>query len=1562
MTRTLYTRNSTFMRVVSAVVALSFTLSLAGFGYASTPDAPVPDEPVVVEGVTQPEPEAPAVPEAPSQDPGTDPSVEAEPTTTEPLVTGTQDEGSGGSSKKDAAPEVAAVAPAVVEPALVGDPADINIVEFNGYRSDQSKWTSGNLGSDYQEGDWVPYRLVLVNTGDAPVDVTDIIVGIDHYDGNPNPAVMFDETRMWGYAISASAPLTGDGPGAPAGFTALNPDYQDQPDGSWGSAPTIATKIGAGAFLIPPGEYATVYFQGHLALTAYWQLIQPGTDGAGGFPGSSGHGYLEMAAGARTLPLPSVTVPGGDVTVYKFNDTNQNGVKDAGETEMLSGWTIHLASEQYGIDIPKVTDADGKVVFESLPDGTYTVTEEMEDGWDSLFTSEDVVVTSGGSEVVYVGNFRPDVTKTWSLSIDALPAGAEPWVEFRVDGGDLQTEMLTGSGPYTATTEVAWGSTISDISWYVTWGGEDILLGTSPDETLEADKTNEFTYDSSVEGMKYDYASDDGLPGWEIGLYRIVDDVEVLYGSTFTGAGGAYSFEDVLPGTYVVHEVLQSGWLMMVEPAGSFDVGNDVHVTGLDFGNLFIDSDIEVVKTGPALAHVGDVITYEITVTNTGNYTLTNVLVFDPTVGLDETIPMLGAGESQTFFVDYEIMADDPDPLPNTVTATGTDGLGGTVSDTDDHLVDILKPEITVVKTASPTQAVNPANVTYTYEVTNSGEDTLTDVVLTDDILGDIPLPKTTLAPGETISVDVDAELTVSTTNVADVVGYDALGLMVTDDDPAHVDIYNPSISIVKSADPVVGLPGDLFEYTYLVTNTGDITLTDVTVEDNILGPIGFVASLAPDAMVTFTVTVPVDVDTTNIGSVIGYYGEEETEFFGSVTDTSEAYVEIVNPGISIDKTASPTNIISGDSVTYYFEVTNTGDVALYNVSVVDDKLGPIGVIAVLLPGASETLEMSTTLTEDTVNVATATGTDEYDHEVTDDDDAEVLVWSPAIEIVKTADPTIILAGETVTYTYEVTNIGDIDLFDVEVEDDMLGVIGTIPSLAVGESQTLTMDAAIDVDTDNVGTATGYYGNVESDFFGSVTDDDDASVDVIAPAVEIVKTADPSAVIAGGEVTYTFVVTNTGDVPLFDLTVTDDKLGLIDTIATLDVGESVTLTATTTLDVTTTNVATVVGYDELEHEVTDSDDATVPVYNPSISIVKTVSADTVLSGETVTYTYLVTNTGDIALSGVSVDDDILGFIGGVPLLEPGQSTTLTKDAIILADVTNVGTAVGYYGEIESDFYGSVTDDDDAAVDVIAPLIDVTKVADQEIVDPGGSVTYTYVVTNIGDVDLFNVTLTDDKLGVVGTLESLVMGEEQTFTSTTTLSTDTTNTVVAVGYDRLEHEVTDEATEFVAVNAPFQDWAFDKSADKTEAKEGDIVTYTLTYRVIGGNAPFTDPIPMEDDFDERYVTPVDVGDGEVVDGKIFYTDPNEGGMKDGDVRTYTYTVRIKSDLPVGTTMVDNVAVLKVSPPIEDSWSVKVVVGEPFLPFTGIELSLFALLMAIAIAAGVLLRTWGRIPTN
>jgi hypothetical protein len=199
---------------------------------------------------------------------------------------------------------------------------------------------------------------------------------------------------------------------------------------------------------------------------------------------------------------------------------------------------------------------------------------------------------------------------------------------------------------------------------------------------------------------------------------------------------------------------------------------------------------------------------------------------------------------------------------------------------------------------------------------------------------------------------------------------------------------------------------------------------------------------------------------------------------------------------------------------------------------------------------------------------------------------------------------------------------------------------------------------------------------------------------------------------------------------------------------------------------------------------------------PKISIDKTASVDTLpAGGGDVTYTYVVTNSGQVPLTNVTVTDDkcspvayLSGDTNSNSMLDLTESWTFTCSASLTETTTNTGTATGHDGD------HTVTATDQATVTVSPtgdnPAIHVVKSADPATLPIGGGpVEYTYLVTNTGNVDLTNVTATDNKCapltgptGDSGNDGVLGLTETWSYTCTTSLAVTTTNTVTATGHD------------------------------------------------------------------------------------------------------------------------------------------------------------------------------------
>lgn len=135
-------------------------------------------------------------------------------------------------------------------------------------------------------------------------------------------------------------------------------------------------------------------------------------------------------------------------------------------------------------------------------------------------------------------------------------------------------------------------------------------------------------------------------------------------------------------------------------------------------------------------------------------------------------------------------------------------------------------------------------------------------------------------------------------------------------------------------------------------------------------------------------------------------------------------------------------------------------------------------------------------------------------------------------------------------------------------------------------------------------------------------------------------------------------------------------------------------------------------------------------------------------------------------------------------------------------------------------------------------LEVTKKADREVAAKGDVIKYTYTVQNTGNVKIVSLTLNDDKLGLVILNEPISMepGDELTYYGYYTVKeADTTkktliNIVVATGMDP-DGTVVNSDPARAEVKIESEDCVIlKKTASSKVVKPGDLVTYTITYKV------------------------------------------------------------------------------------------------------------------------------------
>jgi uncharacterized repeat protein (TIGR01451 family) len=725
-----------------------------------------------------------------------------------------------------------------------------------------------------------------------------------------------------------------------------------------------------------------------------------------------------------------------------------------------------------------------------------------------------------------------------------------------------------------------------------------------------------------------------------------------------------------------------------------------------------VQPNISVTKTADqGTINAGDTAAFTIVVTNNGPGTANNVTVNDPlpagvawsinpavtgcsiTSGtLSCTFATLDEGASKTIHVSGVTDAQDCGTLSNTATVAA-DNEGSDQTDNSDTATITVKCA-TIQVTKTPDQGTVSAGdpIGFTITASNSGAGSASGVTVTDTLPTDAGLSWTidaagsdsgcsitagvltcnfgTIAAGGSKHVHITSPTTSATCGSVDNTANVTTSNDGSDSDSASVTVNCPNITVLKTADQGTIDAGDTAAFTIVVTNEGPGTAKGVTLTDTL--PSGVVWSedsaacsitagvltcnfgdLADGATRTVHVTGATDAADCGVlsNTAVVAATNESVENVGD--NSSTATITVNCPDLLVTKDADQGTVNAGESIGFTVEATNNGSGTAHGVTVTDtlptnggldwsidaansDAGCSIssGVLTCdfgdLAPDESRSVHIVSPTTAESCGVVEnmASGTSSNDGE--DSDSATVTVNCTDIFVTKTADAPLVEGGDTIGFLITVGNNGPGTATGVTLTDTLPTNDGLAWSIDLIDGQAPGSEPPCSI-TDDVLTCN----------FGSLEDGASHTVHITSP---------------------TNSTTSCGAV---NNTVTVDALNEPNTP---------------------------------EFTANDEASASLTVICPAISIVKTVNPVSGNPGDTVTYTYVVKNTGDTTLFNVSVDDDVIGHIGDIAKLEPGETVTLTKDFVLPAgdpEVTNVGTATG------TDVLGTkVSDNDDAFVTIV----------------------------------------------------------------------------------------------------------------------------------------------------------------------------------------------------------------------------------------------------------------------
>lgn len=1096
------------------------------------------------------------------------------------------------------------------------------------------------------------------------------------------------------------------------------------------------------------------------------------------------------------------------------------------------------------------------------------------------------------------------------------------------------------------------------------------------------------------------------------------------------------------------------------------------------------DVDVEIIRQNLTIeksadkteAGVGDVVTYTLKVTNTGNTKLENVVVKDTNNFMGEpventklhfgyrvnddgtwTITSLGVGKSVTITYKYTVVADDlaNGKLDNIATATIPAREDPTIPekpvDSNEVIVPLYYKHLTIVKSADRDHAYPGEVVKYQVTVTNDGTVDMTNVTVSDNTNA---LGMFIVSTGDGYTYNPETRLfTIPALNVGDSVTLNYLYIVQNGDPetiinvatahapknpdteipgdkdieepskPVEVDVLRDELTIVKNADKsFVDMNGNdtTVTYTLTVKNSGNTKLTNVIVTDtsNGNGTVEYTGDLMYDGNgkwmipelnagdsveITYVYTAvaeDMNLDNGNIVNTAVAEGKNpDNKTVTSDPDTETVHVgEVPDRDIRVVKTSLESSVMIGDTIHYTITVTNNGTMAAQNVVVRDfnDGVGEINAASsdkYTYDAATHSFTIAEIAAGEVVEIPVTYTVQEGDKDVVNNAAVEI----PEVpEIEKKADKQTVVVGEVVTYTITVTNTTNETKTNVEVKDtnnftgvitpaentDVVSYIGdkvwNISSIGAGESVDIVYTYTVmNEDAPN----TMLVNNAEMTY---VTDSgkvkipsNEVDIPVIpeTPTPEhvgptVVKQADKAIANIGDTVHYTVVMHNNDTVDYvnaalhdknnFNGVITNVKNGTLESasagsavikVGTIPAGKTVTVE----YDYIVLNTDAGKGqdtYNELKNVATlhywfaDEDqtsenektkpsnevtvkvpgsDVPVPVNPPEgkLKVEKFVDKKSASVGDMLHYTVKVSNVGDGELKNILVED----FFDGHGKLNyiPAVGVVVNGDGTYTINKLPAGTFMELrftYVIVEGD-EPEVLNAAVVTTPPVDPPLEPTKTADKKFAFVDEIVTYTISVYNPDTKAKTNVTVKDTN-NFVGSInaantDKYTYNGDNTWTipeigAGETIDITYTYTVQSNDEKLLENkaDVTySENGNTVKLDTPTVDVvvpdkgtvSIHKEADKKMAKPGEVVTYNVT---VTNNKGFDvhDVVVTDANNFAGEITGVDGADYTFENGEFHIAEIAAGASV---TLTYTYTVEI-GDVP--TQILENIATADV----------------------------------------------------
>ena len=717
--------------------------------------------------------------------------------------------------------------------------------------------------------------------------------------------------------------------------------------------------------------------------------------------------------------------------------------------------------------------------------------------------------------------------------------------------------------------------------------------------------------------------------------------------------------------------------------------------------------------------------------------------------------------------------------LNNTGAADAAGNAGTGTTDSNNYVIDTVRPTASIVVTDTALLAGETSLVTITFSEAVTGF-TNADLTIANGTLGTVTSGDggvtwtATFTPTASIT-DATNLITLDNTGVADAAGNAGTG--TTDSNNYAIATVRPTASIVV-ADTALAIgetSGVTITFSEAVTG---FTNADLTIANGTLGSVSsgdggttWTATFTPTASVTDTTNL-ITLDNTGVANADGNAGS-------GTTDSNNYTIDTVRPSLAAAITISDTALRIGDTATVTFTFTEAvADFTTADLSVPGGSLSSLSSsdggttwTATLTPDAS-TAAAGNVITLDTTGLTDLAGNAGSGSATSGTYAVDTV--RPSLAAAITISDTALRIGDTATVTFTFTEaVTGFTTADVSAPS---GSLSSLSSSDGGTTWTATLTpsasttAASNILTLDTTGLTDLAGNAGT---GSATSGTYA-VDTARPTATVVV-ADTSLIIgetSGVTITFSEAVTGFTNA---DLTIAN---GTLSAVSSSDGG--ITWTATLTPTASIVDASNVISLDNTGMAdaagnagsgTTDSNNYAVATVRPTATVV--VADGTLAAGQT----SLVTITFSEAVSGftnadLTVDNGTLSAVssgdGGVTWTATFTPTAGVTDAtnLITLDDTGVANADGNAGS-------GTTDSNNYAIDTARPTATIVVADNALAVGETSAVTITFseAVTGFTNADL---SIANGTLSAVSSSDGGVTWTA-TFTPTASV-TDATNLI------------------------------------------------------------------------------------------------------------------------------------------------------------------------------------------